>query len=89
MRSYWTRIVLVSCGLALSALLDVLAFNVNVATPGAYLIYYLFPSWRVQPYPLGMILSIEMGTDIILFFLVLMGCYLIFTRLFRAGGKND
>ena len=89
MRSYLRKIILVSCGLVLSALLDILASNVNVATPGAYLIYYLFPPWRVNQHPLGMVLGIEMGTDIIFFFLVLTGCYLTFIRLFRAGGEND
>jgi hypothetical protein len=89
MRSYPRKIIVVSCGLALSAVLDVLAFNVNVATPGAYFVYYLFPPWRVNQRPLAMTLSIRMGTDIIFFFLVLTGCYLTFIRLFRAGGEND
>jgi len=63
------RVLLVSCGLALSALLEELAFNVNVATPGTYLVYYLFPPWRVNNHSLAMILAIRACTDIIFFVL--------------------
>ena len=89
MRLYLRRTILVSCGLAVSVLLDILAANLNVATPGAYLTYYLFPPWRVNRHSLGVTLSVEMGTNIVFFFLVLMGCYLTYIRLSRAGGEND
>lgn len=88
MRSYLRKIILVSCGLALSALLDVLAANVDVPTPGGYLIHYLYPPGRVIQH-LGMSFAIDIGTNIVFFFLVLTGCYLTFIRLFRDGGEND
>jgi hypothetical protein len=82
---YLKRIILVACGVAVSALITALVeawtSKMELATPGSYVLDYVFgPPWQHRN--LGHVILVWFGTDFILVFSVLAVLYLLFTRLF-------
>ena len=74
---------LIICAIALSILLGMLAFDLPWATPGAYLVYWMFPPGGSGQYSPGPVLLVHIGTDSLLCFAALSGLYLLFANLFN------
>jgi hypothetical protein len=81
-RPYLKKIALTAGGIVLSVLLTVLMLGrTNLGTPGAYVVRYLFPPGAPDPYDLGTVLFVHLGADLLFWFAVLSGVYLLFTKL--------
>jgi hypothetical protein len=90
-RSYLRKIILVICGLAVSALLtafvEACTSKMELDTPGSYVLDYVFgPPWQHRN--LGHVLLVWFSIDFILVFSALTGLYLLITKIFR-GGNSD
>jgi hypothetical protein len=81
-RPYLKKIALTVGGIVLSVLMTVLVEGrTNLGTPGAYVVRYLFPPGAPDPYDLGTVLLVHLGTDFLFCFVALSGMYLLFTKL--------
>jgi hypothetical protein len=84
-RTYLRKIIVVACGIVVSAPLTVvIAGWTGFGGPGAYVDYYLFPPWRVDHRVVGKVLAVYFGTTFVLVFSVLVGLYLLLTKLLRG-----
>jgi hypothetical protein len=81
-RPYLKKIALSVGGIAVSVLLAVVMLGqTNLGTPGDYVVRYLFPPGAPDPYDLGTVLLVHLGTDFLFCFAALSGVYLLFTKL--------
>lgn len=87
-RPYLKTIALIVGGIALSVLLTALVeARTDLGTPGTYVVHYFFPPGAPEPYDLGTVLVVHLGTDFVLCFGVLWGLYALFNGL-SAGRKR-
>jgi hypothetical protein len=89
-RPFLKKIALTVGGVSLSVLLTALVLGLtDLATPGAYVVRYFFPPGAPDPYDLGMVLLVHLGTDFFCCFALLSVLYLLFTRLLHGRKRRS